>query len=195
MPRSIWRIWRLWLSPDQGRPPPWKYSMFIICVTKNCLLYESKSIFHSRHHHRRREDNQACLGGGDDVCQIGCLSSFGLVSTLGPLYRRLRKVDQCHHENHHYHHIMNVTLKIEVNVHSTRYRRVPCETNAHGPHVYEYCKVTQIWNRWPVKKKANVLENKIQVDPKCTKGTTHFKQAKCGIQFKYKGQTHKRWGC
>ena len=83
-------------------------------------------------------------GGGNDVCQIGCLSSFGLVSALGPIYRRLRKVDQCHHENHHHHHIMNMTLNIEVNVHSTRYRRVPCETNAHGPHVYEYCKVTQI---------------------------------------------------
>ena len=35
-------------------------------------------------------------GGGNDVCQIGCLSSFGLVSALRPLYRRLRKVNQYH---------------------------------------------------------------------------------------------------
>ena len=85
-------------------------------------------------------------GRGNDVCQIGCLSSFGLLSALGPLYRRLRKVDQCHHESshHHHHHEHDIALNIEVNVHSTRYRRVPCETNAHGPHVYEYCKVTQI---------------------------------------------------
>jgi len=50
-----------------------------------------------------------------------------------------------------------------------RYRRVPCETNALGPHVYEYCKV----------------------DPSCTKETSNFKQAKCGLQFKYKDEIHR----
>jgi len=49
-----------------------------------------------------------------------------------------------------------------------RYRRVPCETTAQGPHVYEYCKV----------------------DPECTKDTDSFKQAKCGVKFEYRGQTH-----
>ena len=118
-------------------------------------LWPKLALSHSKFHQHHHEDYQVSEGRGNHVCQIGCLSSFGLVSALGPLYRRLRKVDQCHHENHHHHHHHHehdIALNIEVNVHSTRYRRVPCETNAHGPHVYEYCKVTQIWNRWPVKR-------------------------------------------
>jgi len=49
-----------------------------------------------------------------------------------------------------------------------RYRRVPCETTARGPQVYEYCKL----------------------DPACRPDSPQYRLARCDVHFEWAGRNH-----